>query len=395
MRNRGSAIVVVLIIAVLLLLIGTGLLSLGLKVRLYAIRSAFEVAARSASDAGLTKAFFDMNQKLLVTPWNDSDLPHASNVSLPNTDSTYSYTVTKDANGVYVIRSIGQSGTSTKTTSASLRLSGLFDNAIIVLNSLTLKNNNTITGYDSSGSGATNIPVQIGTVSSSDDSISLGNNTTIYGDAFSPPGSDPTEVISGGAVTGNEYALSQSITLPTITPPALTTPNTALNLSGNTTIGTAGGSYNAKYTSIGVNGNKLIINGNVTLYVAGTIDMGNSGVIQINSNSSLTIYLDGNFNGTNGNGIINTDQIPAGFKLFATGSSTQTINFKNNTNFYGAVYAPNANVTFQNNPNIYGSVIAKSFTTQNNCNFYYDYALQNGQFTDFMTHFVIKRWTEQ
>jgi predicted acyltransferase (DUF342 family) len=122
--------------------------------------------------------------------------------------------------------------------------------------------------------------------------------------------------------------------------------------------------------------------------------MGNKGAIKINNNSSLTIYLNGNLEGTNGNGINNTGRKPADFKLFTTGIGIQTINLKNNTDFYGAVYAPNAVITLKNNPKIYGAITAKSFITQNNCNFYYDYDLRNGRVTDEKVHFVVTRWSE-
>lgn len=78
-NKRGSAIPLALVAVMILLAMGVGLLSLGLSGRNYSSRTASGIAARCAADAGLTKALFEMNEKLKVKPWNDSSLPEATN----------------------------------------------------------------------------------------------------------------------------------------------------------------------------------------------------------------------------------------------------------------------------------------------------------------------------
>ena len=81
-KRKGSVIVLMLLAVVVLSVMGVGLLSLGLRGRTIAIRNTSKIAARCAADAGLTKAVFEMNEKLKVKPWDGSTLPQATNETL-------------------------------------------------------------------------------------------------------------------------------------------------------------------------------------------------------------------------------------------------------------------------------------------------------------------------
>ena len=67
-KKRGSAIPLAAVAVLILLAMGTGLLSLGLHSRINSIRTTSGIAARCAADAGLVKALFEMNEKLKVEP---------------------------------------------------------------------------------------------------------------------------------------------------------------------------------------------------------------------------------------------------------------------------------------------------------------------------------------
>ena len=138
-KRRGSAIPLVVVAIVILLAMGVGLLSLGQNSRIYSIRTASDIAARCAADAGLTMALFEMNEKLQVKPWNDSTLPQAKGVSLPYCDAVCSYIVTGDLGGGYVITSLGESGQARRFVRATIGLNGAFNNAILTKNNLILK----------------------------------------------------------------------------------------------------------------------------------------------------------------------------------------------------------------------------------------------------------------
>ena len=94
LKRRGAVLPLVMFAVVILLTMGTGLLALGLNSRIFSIRAAAAIKARTAADAGLTKAIFEMNEKLKVKPWSDGALLHATNETLPGCDAVFSYTVT-------------------------------------------------------------------------------------------------------------------------------------------------------------------------------------------------------------------------------------------------------------------------------------------------------------
>ena len=390
-KRRGSAIPLAVVALLILLAMGTGLLSLGLNSRIFSIRTTSDISARCAADAGLTMALFRMNEKLPTLPWDDSTLPQAIDANLPNCDATYSYTVTGDLAGGYIIKSVGKADQAQRTVSATLRLKGLFDNAIFVEESIIMNNNNQIVGYNSA-TGETDLKVQIGTHSTETGSIIFGSGT-IDGDVVVGIGGDPETVVqSGGTITGVTYALSEEYELPTITPPTLPDMGT-IDVLSTTVLSPAD---SGRYTSItSLNGEILEISGgDVVLHITGNINMDNFSEIRINDGSSLTLYVDGNITCINGAGINNPSGNCSDFTLYGTGTETQVFELKNNSDVFGAIYAPNADIILKNNAVLHGSVTAKNFTIKNNGIFYYDAALSEVSIIDVGVHFVVKRWYE-
>jgi len=79
-RRRGAfASAAMLCGVVILFVIGACVLSLGLHSRGFAVRTSFYISVRCLAYAGLTKAFFEMNEKLKVVLWDDSGLPEVTN----------------------------------------------------------------------------------------------------------------------------------------------------------------------------------------------------------------------------------------------------------------------------------------------------------------------------
>jgi len=390
-RKRGFAVPLAIVALLILLAMGTGLLSLGLNSRIFSTRTASDITARCAADAGLAMALFRINEKLQVKPWDGSSLPQAIDSDLPNCDATYSYTITGDLTNGYTIKSVGRADEAERTVSATLRLKGLFDSAIFVKEKIVVEQNNKIVGYNSD-TGETNLNVQIGTNSTASGSIIFGSGT-ITGDVVIGVGGDPQTVVrSGGTITGRIYALSEEYELPTITPPALPDKGT-IDVQSTTVIGPSDSGRYANITSL--NGGILEISGgDVVLHITGNINMANFSEIRINDGSSLTLYVDGNITCINGAGINNPSGKCADFTLYATGTAPQVFELKNNSDVFGVIYAPNVDIILKNNAVLHGAVIAKNFTMKNNGVFYYDAALGDADISDEGVRFVIKRWHE-
>jgi len=394
---RGSTLVIVMLFIVISAVLGVAVLTLGAQSRIFAIRGASEIAARCAADAGLTKAIYQMNQKLTVDEtslgiWNPNPvfLPSATDQVLPNCDASYSYKITPES-GDFTIEVIGKSGQARKTVYANVGLHGPFEYAICGRDALKLYSNTVITGYNYDPGEI----LKIGTISTNSDAIELKSGTTINGDVVVGVGGDPAIVIKdlGATITGTAYAIYEEPCLPPVTVPAqISALPYQPDIKKSTTITTSG-----KYRKIELNNLEIVmIDGPVTLYVTDRITLDNGAQLQINGanpNASLTLYLGCDFEGKNGGSINNTTADAEKLKIYGL-PDCRSLKFKNSTEFYGALYAPDAEVEFNNSADAYGSVVAKEFEQKNSAGFHYDASLRNVTVNDEGLRFAIKRWSE-
>lgn len=388
-KKRGSAIPLAAVAVLILLAMGAGLLSLGLHSRLNSIRTASDIAARSAADAGLVKALFEMNEKLKVEPWNGSSLPQATNMSLPNCDAVFSYTVTGELGGGYTVVSTGTFGQTQRTVSCTLRLTGPFEAAIFTENGMELKNSAVVDWYNYTEDDKI---MQIGTNNTASGSVVLRNSAIVYGDVVVGVGGNPSVAINdyGATVTGDTRALTERYVMQPITIPEwLQSLPSSGTIQNDTTI-----TNSARYSGIDLgNSETVTISGDIILYITGDIILGNSAELGIENDASLILYLGGNFEGKNSSNVNNLTKDAKKLKIYGL-DSCETIRFKNSTDFYGAIYAPNADVVMDNSANIYGSIVSKSFEQRNSGAFNYDVTLRDVSINDEAVYFTITNWHE-
>ncbi len=391
-KKRGSALPLAVVAVMILLAMGTGLLSLGLHSRIISIRMASDIAARSAADAGLIKALFEMNEKLKVKPWDDSSLPFGTNISLPNCDAVFSYTVTGDIGSGYTVESTGIFGQAQRTVSCTLQLQGPFEAAIFTKDGMELNNSAVVDWYNYTEDDKI---MKIGTNNTASGSVVLRNSATVYGDVVVGLGGNPGIVINdyGATVTGDLCVLTERYVMPPITVPewleSLPSSGAIPNDTNDTTISTS-----ARYSSIDLgNSETVTISGDIILYITGDIILGNSAELGIENDASLVLYLAGDFEGKNSSIVNNETQDPQKLKIYGL-DSCETIQFKNSADFYGAIYAPNADVIMHNSGNVYGAVISKSFEQKNSATFNYDVLLRDVSTNDEAVYFTITNWHE-
>jgi hypothetical protein len=389
-KRRGSAIPLVMIVVMILLAMGVGLLTLGMSGRLYSIRTASDIAARCAADAGLTMALYEMNEKLKVKPWNDSSLPGATNESLPYCNAVFSYTVTGNPSIGYTIESVGTSGNAERKVTCILKPQGPFEFAVFAEEGAGLKNSALVDWYNF---GADDEILKVGTNSVASGAFTFKNSSTINGDVIVGVGGNPDIVIDdfGATITGKTRAMTERNTLPAIAVPQW--------LESLPSSGTIEDDYtvtnSAKYGSIDLKNNKtLLIDGNVILYVTGEIILGNSAEVQIDNDASLILYLGGDFEGKNSSTINNLTQNAKKLQIYCL-DSCQNMVFKNSSDFYGVIYAPNAEVIMDNSANLYGAVVAKTYEQKNSAALNYDASLRNASVNDEAVRFVVTHWHEQ
>jgi hypothetical protein len=373
-----------------------GVLSLASNRRIFAIRNASRIIARSAADAGVTEALNEMNRRLKLNPWDDSTLPQASNKILPNIDATYSYVVSGDLLNGYTIESIGKCGIAERKIRCALELQGPFEHAILTKKSLILKAGTLIQGYNSIDPWDNAINIKVVTQSTLPESVVLHNGVGVLGDVAVGVGGNVNTVIKDlGATTQNRYALVKNLDLPLITPPELPGKTSDIKVNGsNLKIGPKdSGQYgNIDVGRTGKIGTLEIEGGDVVLYVTGNINLGQDCEILIKEGASLTLFLNGDMIADNNAGI-NNQGSPSSFKLFGTNIDQQSIILKAKSETLGALYAPNASVAVYAQSDVRGSIIADSFELKAGGNFYYDKALSEVSIEEAIC-FVITRWTE-
>jgi hypothetical protein len=409
LKHRGSALPLALVVIALLLIMGSTLLSMSLSSRIYSLRTTADITARCAADAGLTRALYEMNQKLKVKPWNDETLPLAKKISLTDCDATYSYIVTGNLAGGYTVTSIGNSGDATRMVRATLGLKGIFDHAILTKDTLTLKSDTIIDGYNSKNLFKKNVKVDIGSQSVNNSSVVLNNNVTVKGDVLVGIGGDPDTAIKdlGAVVTGDKSAATIKDPLPQVAAPSLEDKKTSIDAKGTTITLTPddSGTYSAinlellddKKTKEILPAILEVSGGDVELYITGDIQLGNSCEIVVKDGASLTIYIDGDIHCRNGSGI-NTEAPPEEaytLQLYATGKGAQYFDVKAKSDWTGVIYAPNADVDLYAKGDAYGSIVADTFEFKAGGNFHYDEALRE-QVTieDEGVTFAVIRWSE-
>jgi hypothetical protein len=405
-KRCGSAIPLVVVAIIILLAMGVGLLSLGFNGRIYSLRTASDIEARCAADAGLEMALFEMNEKLKVKPWNDSTLPEAINVKLPYSDEVCSYKVTGNLAGGYTVRSLGQSGDANRSISATIRLQSGFSHAILTKNQLVLKSGTVVDGYNSLDPTDTEFVVDIGSQSNANDSVILNMGVVVNGDVFVDIGANLDDAIKGaGTVTGNKYT-SPPEPLPLVIAPDLD-PKPAIDATGKTITltPTDSGTYPEIYLHQLVDKKTKTITpsvlevsgGDVVLHMTGDIQLENSCEIIVKPGSTLTIYTDGNIHSRNGSSISteNPPEAATSIQIYTTGQDKQFIDIKAKSEFTGTIYAPDDDVVLYAKGNAYGSIIADSFNYMAGGNFYFDEALRDDvSIDDEAVVFVVNRWYE-
>lgn len=394
--EKGFVLTLVTVMVVILVATGLGLLRLGMNARVRAARTTADTAAKTAADAGLTKALFELNELLQIKPWNDSDLPSASGATLANSDQSYSFSV--DTND-YTITSVGVTGTSSRTVTANLGLTnGMYEYAIFADSGLSIAMDSLVDAVNSDISldpNDTSGLVKIGTNGTGVGNIQLTGDIIVDGDVLVGPNGDPETVIHQGVsvnITGTEEALINAAEFESITVPTYPIQTDISVAAGDTAEITANGEYGA--ISLGI-GATLTITGNVELYVTGNVSLQMNGTINVAENSSLILYLDGNLSAAKNSGINNTPGIPSNLRIYGTSSTSQTISLKKDADFLGAIYAPNATVNIDKAGDIYGSIVCDTFSMDKGSEIYYDEALRdNVDVNDIRASFYITRWQE-
>ena len=388
-KRKGSALPLAMVAVMLLLAMGIALLNLGVTARIQAVRATSAVAARVAADSALEIAIFEMNQQLQLKLLDSDSLPQAVKQALPNCDLLYSYTVEQNDDGGYDIECSGMAGGREKVVGCTLEYSGPFEYAVFSEGGMEFKNSSKVDWYNNDEDDR---PMRIGTNSVAAGAVTLNNSAYINGDVIVGPGGDPDVAVSNnGDITGHILVAPQECELPEIIVPEwLDLLPSSGTLQNNTTI-----SNSAKYSAINLkSGETIEITGDVVLYVEGDMILGNSADIEIAGGASLILYLGGNVEQKNSSSINNNTKDVKNLKIYGL-DSCLSMDFKNSSEMYGTIYAPNADVVIHNSNKTYGAIIVKNLDWRNSSELHYDASLRDVDADDEAVQFVMTKWHER
>jgi len=387
-NRRGSTLVLVTTIGVIVAILGMSMIQLGFHSRVMAVRNVESIKARAAADAGMVEAIFLMQKKLIDEPiWDNSTLPAATDVAAnpDDTGCTFSYTVDPNGSG-WDVTSTGTCSNQSRTMHARLSV-GSYWEGIGVEHEVDVKLGTTFGVIN--GVGADMV---IRSNSTATDALKFKAFVTVPGDVLCGPGGNPETVIDVKATTvieGESYAATETIIFPPATVPA----GTYQAMGTMTTTTTLAGGY-YRYDTINLGNSQILrITGPTVLHVIGTTTLNNAAEAIVAPGGSLEIYLGGDLVNQNSVGFSNETGVATNLKVYGLPGCTQ-MDLKAKTDLYAAVYAPSATVNLYNSGDFYGSLTAESFYMKNSGDFYFDATLATTNIDDAAAVFVVDRWWE-
>jgi len=388
-HRRGSVLVILMAISAVVAALGGSMLTMGYHSQVRATQTTQKMAARVAADAGLTRGIYTLEAQFAAGTLSVKSLPTETNVDLPNSDAAYSYAVTVDEAGGYKVTATGTYGAAQVTVEGTMSGAGLtHEYAIFTEQDLVLRNSSVVDWYNHKSGDE---PLKVGTNSTDSNKITLYHGSHVNGDLVVGAGGDPFDVIldKGGTYTGLVYAQSTSHPVPAVVvPDYLRASASKGDITTNTTISSSG-----RYDGINLgNSKRLVIDGNVELYIDGPVILKKSAVVEINEGGSLVLYVAGDIEGKNSSQFNNKTKDPRRLKVMGTDACTD-VELKNSGNMYAIVYTPDADLTVHNSATIRGAVTSKTCELKNSGTLYYDASLDDYE-DPLLAELKLTRWRE-
>lgn len=386
-------------------------------------RAFYNNAAMNVAEAGIEQAMWSINKMVAnddkISPaWDNWDTSDNVNYTRVFKNFTFGQNVTGYVN-VHVelynfkgqvepkvtARSIltpAQGAVIEKWVRVELQRTSMFANGLVAKKEILFRGNNPTVDSWNSGwnpdpslskfipydASSKNDAGSVGSVSVTTDAV-LVKNADVFGyvaTGGATPGIGPQGLIGPFGTPKNTIVDGHTSTDFTYSFDPVTQPTGGTSLGAiNNTYTISAGTYSSsgiKLAGGGATAEKIIIEGDVVLYMTGEIDIKGNASVEIKSGGSLIIYSAQNID-IAGNGVMNgsssaaTVQQPAKFQIWGTSSGSQSIGIAGNGVLSGVVYAPNATVKINGNGDVFGSIVANNIDVVGEALFHYDESLDN------------------
>ncbi|MFC2168179.1 hypothetical protein ACFLRW_04270 [Acidobacteriota bacterium] len=413
-REKGAVFIIAILVSLMMLTIAMPFLA-KLSGQYRAAEKSFrQLVAFNLAEAGADRAIWELNYGNISSWEGDNGLRTLaiSSVQVPGGNSVGDIVinVTDSTGNNPVVQSTGRvshigSTHIEKQVIIELENSGgdsVFDYGVFGDEGIELDSNARIDSYDSRDGlyGDDNVSLygHTGTNATHAGGIYLRSNARIYGDAISGPESDPETVVTmtgNSEISGEKKALSSEKELPLVSAPV------GLSSRGEYFLGSnnqATISESGEYSSFRLDSNAdVVIQGDIIMYVSGDFSMRSNTQLIISEGSSLTLYLGGTFEQNSNTQINNLTKDSTKLQVYGTDSFESEMLWNSNSDLYGAIYVPEANVEYNSNAELYGSVISKFLHLDSNGRIHYDLAL--GDLTTAVSEesssYSVKSWQEK
>jgi hypothetical protein len=414
-KKRGSIIVMSLLVLAGMLIMVASILKMIMGENAHTARSAAMASALNVAEAGVEVAIWELNYNLGAsqwTGWSGTD-PKTKTASLQKPDGSvvgeYSISVSNPTSMTPIINVIGyvpnhSSTQAERTTRVVLNKSGggtfpmgVFGNDYVDFNSACTDSYDSRLGrYNVHGNIGLN--GDIGTNATVHDAVYVRSGSTVKGDIFTGPGSNPNvaiKIVSGALVSGQKAAALAPTPFPAISEPVGLTskPNISLLSSQTTTITGSG-----RYSRINLGTNAIVtITNDATIYVNDwTMNSGTR--INILNNARVKIYVGHSMEIGTG-AILNEYGDPSRLSVFATdsftGVATSGILIRSDLQFYGTISANRTSIDLGTGADIFGGIKAKNILMRSSSCVHYDDALSPGSGGGGANLYHVYSWQEK
>lgn len=413
--NQGSALVVSLVIAVILLISLTSYLALVTNENKAVGRAQAWNEAMPMAEAGVEEALTQLKYagngtNLATNGWTlGSDGLYHIRHSL-NSYSSYAVAIQPATDPVIWSTGYISSATSKAAIARVVKVQALpgpsFGRGVTTKGPISFNGNAYMDSYNvTNGAYDTGDPTSTGVVLTDANvagAISLigSPNCHILGTADTGPGigtivtgannpiGSSNFVATGGSgvspdVQSGYYNNNANFQFNDVSVPSLGNYYTSFTAFGSTNIAGSPGQTTA-YEVPGIS-QSLTVYGNVTIYVTGSVNL-TSGQILITTNSTLTLYIAGNVL-IAGNGIVNGNGLAKALIIYGLPTCT-SFNYSGNANFVGVIDAPEANLTISGNGAAIGAFEVNSATFSGNGGVHWDTSLASDG------AFLVNNWNE-
>lgn len=250
----------------------------------------------------------------------------------------------------------------------------LFRSALFSSQSLTIGSQAMVDSFDSAagpyagqiaGSHALD-----GSIVESNGDVTIDPSVEIWGDVHAGP-DGTVSIANSGSVSGSLQPLPETRPLPAVSVPALPSLGD-LAVGGSQTIPPGAWRYDA--VEVGTEAD-LTIQGPATVVLEDWSIRSNADLVIDSALGPVEVYVTGDVDLASNSSIVTTSNSAADVTLYLAGGPGQTADLRSNSEFHGAIYAPEGTVTLNSNFELFGAAVADELLVDANARVHFDEAL--------------------